>query len=201
MWTFYNGKSETNSLKLSLTACPKGSFNCDDGMCIDLANKCDSSSDCLDDSDEKNCTILVFSNGYNKDIIPIGKHNDQSHLKSTVVVGMSILDILDIDISGTVRLKLNVILEWIDPRLDYLNLKNQSSLNVLNSNESGSIWKPDIVYVNKEPSDYYVNVEPEISVVNNILVKPQILDWNPDMITEYLYSGETNPLQWSAIIR
>ena len=190
-------------MKLSLTACPDGSFHCNDGMCIELAKKCDSSSDCQDDSDEKNCTILVVSNGYNRDIIPIRKHNGQSHSRSTVVVGMSILDILDIDISGTMRLKLNVILEWVDPRLDFLNLKDQSSLNVLNSNESGSIWKPDIVYINKEPSpsDYYVNAEPVISVVRNISAEPKILDWNPYMITEYLYSGETNPLQWRALIR
>jgi len=201
MWTVNKGNNSTQ-LKLSLSACPEGSFNCDDGVCIELARKCDSSSDCQDNSDEKNCTILLFSSDYSKDIIPIQKHDDQTHSQSSISIGLSIWDILDIDInSGKVRLKLGIMLEWIDPRLDFLNLKSHSSLNTLNSNESGLIWKPDIIYVNKEPSDYYVNVEPEISIRINNSIIPKTLDWNPYMATEYLYAGETNPLQWSTVIR
>ena len=171
-----------------MTGCPKGSFNCDDGMCIDLAKKCDSSSDCQDDSDEKNCTIVVPSRDYNMDKIPT---------KHIVSVSVIILDILNIDISsGNVGLKLGITLEWIDSRLNFLNLNNPSSTTVLSSNESSSIWKPDLVYNNKMPFDFYVYVEPEVSILKK---NPTTID--PYMVTAYLYSGETNPLQWSTVIR
>jgi len=37
-------------------ACPPGSFICDNGRCISADFRCDKEDDCMDTSDERNCT-------------------------------------------------------------------------------------------------------------------------------------------------
>ncbi len=106
IWTVTDRDNISKQTKLSLTACPRGSFNCDDGTCLDLANKCDSSADCPDNSDEKNCTILLFSSDYTKEQIP-DKHTGYGNTTNSVSVSVTISDILNIDInSGNVGLNL-----------------------------------------------------------------------------------------------
>ncbi len=187
-------------LKLSLTSCSSNTFNCDDGTCIDLEKRCDGSCDCPDESDENNCTRVLYKPGYNKDVTPI---SSISAVKKTVGVSLHFSDILGINInSGTVSLKLTVLLEWTDSRLSFLNLKTQRSLNVLSNQEYDSIWKPQIIYANKEPSDQqqYVNLEPEVSVGINSSHSPIL--WDSEFVyVAKEYPGDVNSLQWTTVIR
>ena len=46
--------------------CTEGQFKCNDGRCIIFSYKCDNETDCVDGSDEENCTtgknwVLDFS--------------------------------------------------------------------------------------------------------------------------------------------
>ena len=63
-----NGKPYGATLKLS--GCGEEEFTCSDGQCIDINSRCDQIVDCRDESDEKDCRLLVLKNGYKKDIIP-----------------------------------------------------------------------------------------------------------------------------------
>merc|ERR1711894_295156 len=76
-WTISNddyecdeGKPYTTMLKL--TGCKEeGEFTCDDGQCIEMEERCNQLPNCRDKSDERNCTILLLEDGYNKNIPPI----------------------------------------------------------------------------------------------------------------------------------
>ena len=53
-------------VKLFLATCNENQFKCGDGRCIILSYKCDNETDCMDNSDETNCTkgkdrVLNFS--------------------------------------------------------------------------------------------------------------------------------------------
>lgn len=41
-----------------LVLCPPGRFQCDSGECIFKDKRCNSVSDCIDNSDEKNCRLF-----------------------------------------------------------------------------------------------------------------------------------------------
>ena len=43
-------------VKLSLATCTVNQFKCNDGRCIISSYKCDNENDCMDGSDEANCT-------------------------------------------------------------------------------------------------------------------------------------------------
>ena len=76
-------KGEPYNLTLKLTGCAEDDFTCADGQCISIENRCDQIVDCRDETDEKDCRLLVLKNGYNKAIPPftlVRSRKDCSHL-------------------------------------------------------------------------------------------------------------------------
>ena len=71
--------------------------------------------------------------------------------------------------------------------------------NVLSSKEFDSVWKPDIIYTNKDTNPYYVNVKPEITVGLEHEV-PIIIDKNSGSVKKE-YPGKDNSMFWSSTIR
>ena len=62
------GRPYTRTLKL--TGCQDGEFTCRDGQCIRMVERCDQVLHCTDESDERECSLLVINNGYNKKVPP-----------------------------------------------------------------------------------------------------------------------------------
>ena len=65
-----------------------------------------------------------------------------------VNISIDIMKILDIDeVEGVFEVSFQLHSTWVDERLIYTNLKNNSNLNSLTENEKQSIWTPDIVFL------------------------------------------------------
>ena len=137
--------------KLALTACTDTEFTCNDGICIDMNNRCDGRTDCNDKSDEIGCKIVAAEDAYNKAMNPSPKNRSEKAEISLSVKIKSILRIDEIDQSFHVSYKLTS--KWKDPRLTYHNLKKNANLNVLTEQEQSSIWTPTIILVNTKATE------------------------------------------------
>ena len=104
-----------------------------------MEERCDQIIHCKDNSDEKNCYLLVFKEeeSYNKKVPPFTiTTKDKSVTPVKVNVSTSLMNVLAIsEFSHTIDLKLGITLEWYDYRVRYHNLKWEDALNVLSETE------------------------------------------------------------------
>ena len=103
-----------------------------------MERRCDQVIHCQDNSDEKNCDLLVFkeAESYNKKVPPFSLNADETITPVKVAVSTSLMNVLAIsEFSHTIDLKLGITLKWYDNRVHYHNLKLKEALNVLSDTE------------------------------------------------------------------
>ena len=102
-----------------------------------MEERCDQIMDCVDESDEDNCRLIVFKDNYNKKVPPftINKMNN-SLVPAKIRVSTQLKNVLSIsEFSHTTDLKIGITLNWYENRVLYHNLKIQEALNVLTDAE------------------------------------------------------------------
>lgn len=104
-------------MQLNLNS-PGDNFNCFNGDCVLMWQRCNGLCDCPDCSDEDGCKVLDKLVSYNKGILTSQTGGQASVVFSTTIVGLNDID----DSAGTVSLNLAVSIQWYDFRLTYLNL-------------------------------------------------------------------------------
>ena len=74
-------------------SCSDSEFTCGDGTCIPLESKCDGMSDCKDELDESDCSVVEFpkQRQYKESLPPIGRLG-----KEVVPAKVSCVIVLDI---------------------------------------------------------------------------------------------------------
>ena len=119
----YTGGSKIKPIKL--TTCSSGMFTCNDGQCIGIEQRCDQTSNCLDESDENNCNLMFMKDNYNKKIAPFSFDKiNNVNIPVNINVSMAIIDILKLEeVNHVYTLKYRLTLEWYDYRIKYYNLK------------------------------------------------------------------------------
>jgi hypothetical protein len=101
---------------------------------------------------------------------------------------------------GRMDVKLNVTMKWYDFRLNYVFLNKDPQLNVLDSQEFNSVWKPELIYTNRDVNPYFINIAPEVSVgLKQTGYRVKIHPVLGTVTREY--EGYENPLYWSSVIR
>ena len=131
-------RGESYIKHLKLTGCKVGEFTCSDGQCIKMDERCDQIIHCKDNSDEKNCVLLLFKEeeSYNKKVAPFTINKDKTKDPVKVNVSTSLMNVLAIsERDHTIDLKLGITLKWYDNRVLYHNLKTEEALNVLSDEE------------------------------------------------------------------
>ena len=178
--------------RIKLTTCLDNQFTCDDGQCIDIEERCDQSVDCEDSSDENNCQMLYIEKNYNKEMPPfILNKTTKSIRTANVNVSVTIVDILDIvEVKHEIELKFHLLLEWLDPRLKFLNLKESLSSNVPTSAEVANLWLPSVIFSNtKDNEATYLTADTIIAIQR----ERQVSQAEEDVVDEVnIFEGSEN---------
>ena len=131
-------RGESYIKHLKLTGCKVGEFTCSDGQCIKMDERCDQIIHCKDNSDEKNCNLLVFKeeDSYNKKVSPFTLDTEKNIIPVEVNVSTTLMNVLDIsEQSHTIDLKIGITLKWYENRVFYYNLKTKEALNIMSDLE------------------------------------------------------------------
>ncbi|KAK8393089.1 hypothetical protein O3P69_013253 [Scylla paramamosain] len=151
MWTLGSEVcdiSPSKTVNLTISVCGSGDFTCSDGSCIDLRKRCDLRIDCLDQSDEAECSLVAIPPGY-RSIIP------PSHTVHSEPLPIEfLLKIISFPTIATqeqiFKATLHLSLRWRDNRLDYHNLKEDRTLNLLSYDAVERIWMPRVFFTNAQ---------------------------------------------------
>ena len=151
-WFIFNDEGcllpfqNSSQTKLSFNSCPQDKFNCWDGNCVEMSQKCDGTNDCQDKSDEFQCKKIISDASYLKSSPPPALSGDS---KLKVKVQSEIAAILDIvEMESSMQLQLKLTLSWSDSRLLFQKLQKDENLNSLTPEEKEIIWMPVLVFPN-----------------------------------------------------
>ncbi|XP_068236921.1 uncharacterized protein [Palaemon carinicauda] len=139
-------KDEGERHRLLLTPCDENDFTCDDGSCIAHHERCDLKYDCLDNSDEAACMMIDKPEGYQSHLPPRSTQQANAALPVTLSAIVENLFVKTMDTAIEVSFELE--LTWKDSRLQYLDLKVNSTLNILPLDVVKTLWTPQVTFVN-----------------------------------------------------
>ena len=152
-WTLHNepkcSPELSYKLEMAITACKQTQFNCRNGTCIDMTQRCNQWKDCTDGSDEIDCGIIVLPEGYQRD--KPAPPSEKNATKNSVIINMQLESIQSIsETDNSIGLLFNLEMQWKDPRVTFQNLKETTELNILTGDENKMIWVPVLVFNNTE---------------------------------------------------
>ena len=111
---------------------------------------------CKDESDERNCKILVLQHGYNKEVPPIvatGKTSEEKELLPVRVM-LTLQKVIAIEEDDhSISFKFKISLMWNENRVTYQNLKKDSTNNLLRQDEVRMLWLPLVIYWNTDQEE------------------------------------------------
>ena len=161
-WTIRNDYNcnggNTYTTELKATGCNLfGDFTCDSGQCVRMEQRCDQVSHCWDKSDEKGCKLLLLEKDYNKNIPPIsvsGTTNEPTLVPALTSISTTLMDVGKIEeVDHSIHLQFEISIQWRENRARYQNLKRYTSLNVLNDEDIGQLWLPQLIYANTDQKE------------------------------------------------
>ena len=132
---------------LTISHCHRDEFTCSNGKCVNIDQRCDGITQCVDGSDEQNCRLVVPSIGYNKFLVPPPLEMNQQ-LRINISYDFKMILYIDEE-ENFMRVNFNLQKEWYNSFLTFQNLKQHSD-NLIFSDDRDMIWIPWITTINLE---------------------------------------------------
>ena len=199
-WTVHNDSrscslASSYTTVLKLTGCSEEEFTCSDGSCVSMTSRCNGKNDCSDETDEAECKAFVQSVGYNPFKVPPPLGNRTKH---NVFVTIDIFNIVEInEKEGFFRCKISMTRKWIDQKVTFLNIQNETELNAINPEDRSLLWKPWTIAENIEDRGKYAETD-ELQVwtvvpnSNYIFTRAE----NSFLHNTYFFDGASNMISY-----
>ena len=187
-WYFQDDSCGDLDLNLHREVEKPGHFCCDDGSCIDSELVCNNFPDCLDGTDETNCSLFVQPGpNYKRHLPSIG--NDEGEKTNLLInTTFTVLNVVEINEDESfIDIFFKLHLQWFDKSLTFKFLKYSDNENTLEEELVDEIWKPEIIFklIKKDTRN-----DADQTFISRIT--PPTLN-TKDEITE-IYQGQNNNL-------
>ena len=124
-----------------------------------MTNRCDGKTDCSDETDEAECKAFVRSIGYNRFAVPPPLDRQQQLDLDLEIIVQEIVEINEKD--GFFRCKILQTRKWVDQKVTFQNLQNDSKLNIIHPEDRSLLWKPWTIFNNIEDRRKYTETDTE----------------------------------------
>ena len=168
-WTITNDTEcshETFTTTLSLTSCKSNQFTCNDGLCVNLEDRCNGQPECKDTTDEINCKVIETDQSYNRFLSP---PPPLAFPKLPIYVSMKVHALSSFDpIKANYESKFSINLKWFDSRLKFNNLRSIPEANSMGPDEKDKIWFPSFIFDNtKNKNNCIIDSKSAMQVFRN----------------------------------
>ena len=142
---------------LKLSSCNDEEFTCWNGECVPMEERCDQVFDCSDQSDERDCKMLVLEESYQTSVPPLLRSSAENGTRVVhpveVKVNLQLIDVLGVkEKENQIEVRILTTLKWFDHRAKYHNLKRDNYQNSLRKEDVKRVWNPNIRFSNSKES-------------------------------------------------
>ena len=125
--------------ELLISTCGQAQFTCGDGTCLPKSQRCNLVNECPDQTDEKDCQLLIVPADYSVELPPPKIDENAIPINfSLIITSVSEFDLLEF----TIALDLTMILVWKDPRIFLKQLRPNAEQNIIE--DPYSLWVPSL---------------------------------------------------------
>ena len=150
-----------------------------------MDHRCDGVYDCIDESDESNCSIVRIDEGRYNVALPPETNGKQAEVN----VSIFIQNIEKIELPSAFHAKIEVSMTWTDYRLEFHNLHEHNIVDQMTK-----IWIPALQFSNANENRYTEDdYEATISVIKS--GPPQLVGLNK-LHEAYIFQGSENYLNF-----